>query len=276
MSKKFFLSLLLFLVCFQLLARTASAHTLKYDGSIGAVLHVDPEDDPIIGEPANFFFEFKDKNGNFKPSNCSCLVAITRENQELFSQQLETSSEEPSLNSASFSFTFPEKGVYKLTLTGTPNGDSSFSDFKLIYDIRVARQGTASDGSSFIEQNLHFILLGIILLVLLTIYLSKRLRKGTPGSAVTSKILLLTILLTAALALHGLQIGQAFFFHHHPNHQEAAHPCCLPQPIAIITTDLATQPVIYSAETILTTPQTTALVTTSGISNRSPPVFAWL
>lgn len=42
------------------LPQTASAHVLQTDGSIGAVLHVDPDDNPIIGEKATFFFDLKD------------------------------------------------------------------------------------------------------------------------------------------------------------------------------------------------------------------------
>lgn len=120
--------------------QTAEAHTLKTSGSVGAVVHVSPEDDPIAGEPTDFFFEFKDKDGKFTPENCDCKVIVLKSGQEAYSAPLFQSNTDPSLTNASFSYTFPEKDIYKVKITGNPLTPGAFETFNLEYDIRVARE----------------------------------------------------------------------------------------------------------------------------------------
>src|SRR5689334_16513316 len=86
-----------FLIFSLFLPQKVSAHILKYDGSIGAVLHVNPDDDPIAGETTGFFFEFKDKKNKFLPENCDCLVRVTKEGSEIYSQDLFKDNPNPSL-----------------------------------------------------------------------------------------------------------------------------------------------------------------------------------
>ncbi len=45
-----------------LLPSPAAAHILASDQVIGAVLHIDPNDNPIVNKVSGFFLEFKDKN----------------------------------------------------------------------------------------------------------------------------------------------------------------------------------------------------------------------
>lgn len=68
-NKKLILSFFLIFAVFLILPTIASAHVLKTDGSIGAVVHIDPDDDPIIGKSANFFLEFKDTKNKFQLAN---------------------------------------------------------------------------------------------------------------------------------------------------------------------------------------------------------------
>lgn len=172
-----YLALILFTNYFLLFTSPIFAHTLKSDGSIGAVIHIDPEDDPIIDEPANFFFEFKDTENKFNPTDCTCLVTVSKAGQEFFSEQLETSTQEPSLTSASFSFTFPEKGVYQVKVAGTPTATSSFEPFEITYDLRVDRESSSNPGQNFIEENLHWLIIGIAVLIFGGALLTSRSRK---------------------------------------------------------------------------------------------------
>src|SRR6185369_15266285 len=91
------------LVIFFCFTKTSQAHILKYDGDIGAVLHVDPDDDPIAGQPTNFFFEFRDKTNKFVSGDCNCTVTITEEGRELYSSNLFSGNTDPSLTNANFS-----------------------------------------------------------------------------------------------------------------------------------------------------------------------------
>ncbi len=115
------------------------AHNLTVDQSIGAVLHIDPGDDPIVNQPAYFFFEIKDKTGKFDFKNCVCIVTITVSENPLFSQTLDSTSGYPSL-----AYTFPEKNSYTVTLSGTPKQPGLFQPFTLTYPVQVAHTASTS------------------------------------------------------------------------------------------------------------------------------------
>lgn len=166
---------LLIAYCFLRLTTPAYAHILLTDGSIGAVVHVNPEDDPIIGQPAQFFFEFKDKENKFIPSNCDCQYSLELNGKVLTEGDLFADTSNPSLDNASFSYTFSEKGVYSVIITGEPKTSGSFQSFRLEDSIRVERgdqnQTSTSDNSSSWTSlhYIHFIIFGIGAAIALTI-----------------------------------------------------------------------------------------------------------
>lgn len=118
----------------------AFAHLLKSDGNIGAVLHIDPDDDPIAEQQAGLFFEFKDKQGKFSSQNCDCTFSIIEGGKELFSQPLFQNNNNPDLANASVFYTFPEKNVYQVKITGKPNTPGAFQAFNLSFDVRVDKE----------------------------------------------------------------------------------------------------------------------------------------
>jgi hypothetical protein len=161
----------------------ASAHILSTDGNIGAVIHIDPDDDPIAGEQTGFFFEFKDKQNKFNPQQCECRFTILEGGKELYAQPLFRDNTSPSLTSASVSYTFPIKDVYKIQVTGKPTSPDAFQPFTLTYDIRVERE---SDNKTPTEQTWlsthvhHIRTTGIIafFVIILGIYLIKHRKNG--------------------------------------------------------------------------------------------------
>ncbi len=152
----------------------AFAHILATDGSVGAVLHIDPEDDPYVGQSATFFFEFKEKQGNFSLDNCDCKVSILEAGREIYSGVLLPSSTD-SKSSLSFSFTFPQKDVYQVKVIGKPVGGATFGAFSLNYDVRVSRVVT-QDFKSSIVQSPHFghYVAGAIILVFFALFKKRR------------------------------------------------------------------------------------------------------
>lgn len=117
----------------------AEAHVLKSNGTVGAVMHVTPDDDPIAGQESSFYFEFKDTEGKFKPTLCECTVRIKKAGREIYTQPLFSANTDPSLSNTSFSYTFPEKNIYTLTIEGKPTIVNGFTPFTLSYDLRVDR-----------------------------------------------------------------------------------------------------------------------------------------
>ncbi len=154
------------------------AHILKTDGTIGAVLHVSPEDDPIAGEESAFFFEFKDRENRFRPEDCDCVVTVIRRGEEIYSQDLFRNNPDPSLTNASFFYTFPQRSVYTVSVQGKPKDGVSFRPFTLTYDVRVERESDTGSEQSSSDPSAVYIVIGGVLLFFFAIYIMKKHRKG--------------------------------------------------------------------------------------------------
>lgn len=273
MKAKFLISLLIATGYLLISWSPIFAHTLKTDGSIGAVIHIDPEDDPIIGEPAYFFFDFKDKDGKFKAEDCTCVATISRDNQVLATQTLAA---DTSLQSSSFSYTFPEKGVYHIEVSGQPLSTNGFQSFKLNYDLRVERtsndKNSLSFGYSFLDKNFHLIALGIILVVFLTVFfLGKRKTKSTnlKDTNLSCFVLLLTLFLIFQYGnLHHL-IPQ-----HHQNQDQSTDkhlPCCSPPQANLALAVVFSKPILITTEKITNVLDAQTSAVLNSAAARSPP-----
>ena len=130
------------LVAFALLSATASSHLLKIDRDIGVLVHVDPNDAPVAREKAALFIEIKDRSNRFAPERCDCRLAISAQGKQIFSDKIFTQGRQ---SSGSF-FLFPEAGMYRLDVVGTPLDGTSFQAFRIPFDIRV-EPNESSQGS---------------------------------------------------------------------------------------------------------------------------------
>lgn len=162
--KQLFLVLIL-----VLLPGLASAHQLETDGDIGAVLHIDPSDDPVATQSSGFYFDFQDKTSKFQLSNCTCTVVVHEGDQELTSQQLS----QASLTTASFSYAFPAKGVYQVHVIGVPRTTNAFQPFSLVYTIRVERE-PADTTKSVPDWVWALVVAGVVVLLTTAGVLAKR------------------------------------------------------------------------------------------------------
>jgi hypothetical protein len=174
--------LLLSLLFLFITATPAQAHVLITDGTIGAVLHVEPEDDPIAGAQSSFFFEFKDKQNKFKPENCDCTVTIKENNTVIFTQPLFQNTNNASLNDddASVSFSFPKRAIYEISVVGKPNTPGAFQPFNLKYTIRVERTAAATTPApqSWITIHLVQLIGGVLVLGFLIWFLLRKKKKS--------------------------------------------------------------------------------------------------
>jgi hypothetical protein len=95
-------------------SKKVEAHVLLTDdtGKIGAILHVSPDDDPIAGEPSSLFYELQ--GDTFLQHLHAVSVEIVNERGESAGTNVSLSG-----SSASSSYTFPEQGIYTITLTAT-------------------------------------------------------------------------------------------------------------------------------------------------------------
>jgi hypothetical protein len=156
------------IVIFLFVATPTSAHILKTNGNIGVLLHLTPDDDPFVGEAASFYFEIKERENRFKTSDCICKVRILKGESEIFSSDLYLASSENNINSSLFSYTFKEKAIYTVIVTGQPAVENAFQPFQVEYDLRISRDRQNSDFS-----NSNLIVLAMIvfaIIVAATVY----------------------------------------------------------------------------------------------------------
>lgn len=158
---------------YLLIAQNASAHVLQTDGTIGAVMHIDPNDDPIAGQQAGLFFTFKDTTDKFDAKNCDCKIAILESGKTMYAQPLFPNTSTPPLDNASLFYTFPSPNVYQVVITGTPTSKNAFQSFKLVYAVRVEKpQGldqNANSSTNFFITHFGQFIAGILLLLVVSI-----------------------------------------------------------------------------------------------------------
>jgi len=117
----------------------ASAHVLKTDDTIGAVLHIRPDDAPIANTPVTYVLSFQNNGGNFSLKNCDCSISYVTNGKTVKHAPLVASSSMSSENSV----TFPQPAVYVFRVTGMPKAGATFEPFMLEYTVRVG-DGQAS------------------------------------------------------------------------------------------------------------------------------------
>lgn len=158
------LSMLLFAVPVQ-------AHFLAVDGSIGATLHIDPDDAPKAHSPATFFFDIADRTNKFQLANCNCHVIISESGHVLSSNNLAVTG----FSQSSLSFTFPGLDVYKIELIGKPEATGQFQPFTISWNIRVDQNAITNPPDPV--QVLRFQLIGGALCLLLVLLTATALRR---------------------------------------------------------------------------------------------------
>lgn len=164
-----------------LIPASAYAHQLKTDHAIGAVMHINPDDDPIAGKESSFFFEFKDTQNKFTPAECFCTFSVLHDGNTIVTHELFPSGSSLQSSNAGTVYTFPEKGVYVVRVAGTPRTSGAFQAFQLDYPIRVARSVNTSDNQQpdllnnwWIRHIPHILILLVIIAFLIKAGLQER------------------------------------------------------------------------------------------------------
>lgn len=110
----------------------ALAHQTAYNRGVAVTLHVNPDDEPVAGQPATVLVEKvrPPKGGTFRFSTCRCRLKIT------------SSSGTVLLNRAAgrrTSFTFPDAAAYRIQFSGRYRKGSRSRTFSASFAIRAAR-----------------------------------------------------------------------------------------------------------------------------------------
>ncbi len=131
---------LLFVIGF-LSPKITYGHVLETDqAAIGAVLHIEPNDDPFAGTNTSLIFEVTDKSGAFDPAQCHCTVQIVQNDQIITSARIEGYDVSDAAKTLYATVVFPDVGTYSVQLLGKPVTRDWFDEFELLYEVRVVRQ----------------------------------------------------------------------------------------------------------------------------------------
>jgi hypothetical protein len=131
------LSLLALPLLILALPAAATAHVLKQDNGISAVLHIPPDDNPQAGQSTELDLSFGDDANAFSLTDCHCLVTIESDSSKIIYRAVP----QPALKGATLDsiahVTFPTVGVYHLTVSGSAT-HGNFKPFSLDFLVRVA------------------------------------------------------------------------------------------------------------------------------------------
>lgn len=128
---KILLASLLFLLFIS--TSKVSAHVLMKDSSagIGAIVHINPDDDPVAGSQTQMYIDIQDEAARFK---------IPIESYQVSIQRPDGARERPQANVAGsvldVKYVFPTKGLYRIELTSPTSQARSVS---MSYAVRVSR-----------------------------------------------------------------------------------------------------------------------------------------
>jgi hypothetical protein len=113
----------------------ATAHVLKADGHIGAVLHINPDDYPTTGNNTDYILSFVDDTGRFSLPNCNCNVSVIENGKTIATKALVVSGDGISENH----YIFVKPDVYDMRFIGIPKTPNAFQPFTLDYEVRVGQ-----------------------------------------------------------------------------------------------------------------------------------------
>ena len=228
-SKVWFLSSLVFTLTITSLFMpfAALAHETESDNGIGAILHVDPGDAPIAGQKSTLFFEFIDMEDKLDLNNCVCSAEITRDGIEVLKQDF-TGASGAEVTSGVIEYTFPEAGMYKTVVTGSPKEGGQFKPFKLNFSTRVEKDvlGTISEQherahSTWVDHAKHYSIAVITIIFL-----------GIALLATKHKKKIAVILLALVLISHLMPI-KAIHGSHGGTFDSQGYECCLPTAVVL-------------------------------------------
>lgn len=156
------------------------AHVLEKSGTVGGVIHIDPDDDPIVGQTSTIIIELKDTSGQLSKDTCACTFQIRSEGKTLYEQPLFKGISEAEPQNIIIPYVFPRRDIYELQVKGAPTNGGTFQEFSLDYSIRVSRElsnkAPLRENVSFLSTHIPYIIgVGIILAFIIGALLRKRL-----------------------------------------------------------------------------------------------------
>jgi hypothetical protein len=127
------------------IATPVLAHRVEISGSVGATIHIEPNDRPRAGTSHLTWFALTRRGGQTIPlASCNCELQLYTQpyragNTPIAEPELKAVSAEGYNNIPGADVTFPRAGGYELVLRGRPIVAGDFAPFELRFPVTVAR-----------------------------------------------------------------------------------------------------------------------------------------
>lgn len=115
----------------------ALAHEIETDGKVGALLHIEPDDAPVVGNNTTWF-EVNEKGGiPVTLQNCTCKLQVYAGSFKAGVKAQSTPKLVLDGKHLKATVNLPKDGAYTLVLTGRPKTGATFNKFTLQWVIRA-------------------------------------------------------------------------------------------------------------------------------------------
>lgn len=151
---------------------STQAHFVQSQNGIGGVIHIDPNDEPIVDKLSGIFIDLKDTQNRLTETNCDCKLVIIQNGKKLTENTVQISKSNDKQLFVTSEYTFANKGVYTVQLSGKST-KNEFSSFELNYDFYVNRKVNQQNYGDLI---LPGILISLVLLSGVGYVLTKKLQ----------------------------------------------------------------------------------------------------
>ncbi len=124
------------------LGPAALAHEMVHDGSVGGMLHIEPDDNPLVGTANPTWFELTLRGGApLTTGTCACTLSVYAGTYKPGAKALSTPPLKLDRGREVAAVTFPKVGAYTLVLTGKPKSGTAFAPFTLQWVVRADTAG---------------------------------------------------------------------------------------------------------------------------------------
>jgi hypothetical protein len=128
-----------------LLSPVALAHdmVMSKSGTIGGLMHIEPNDDLMVGMKQTLWFDVTQKGGKkLSLEGCVCTLKVYAGSYKtgakpVLQPQLELGKEGEALGKTSATLQMNKEGPYTVRLEGKPKTGSSFAAFALMWVVRA-------------------------------------------------------------------------------------------------------------------------------------------
>ncbi len=119
------------------LTGAALAHEMAHEGAVGGMLHIEPDDAPVVGAANVTWIELTLRGGQPVAALCACTLNVYAGTYKVGAKPVASPVVKAVQDKLNTAITFPKVGAYTLVLTGKPKAGTAFAPFTLQWVVRA-------------------------------------------------------------------------------------------------------------------------------------------